>query len=119
VHTRIAQGRSVCTSAVDARVRELTQPAFKELLAKRIDGAELERRVDVARKQAETEHGPLGKLNRAAAAWSAAVEARVAAEATEDAAEAALEEALRELEAGGGSGGASSGGAGPSGVKKE
>ena len=127
VHTRITKGRSVCTAAVDGRYRELLQPAIEAFASDEIDEAELGKRKKAAREQAEAGHGPLGKLNRAAAAWSAAVEVRVAAEAalastiaTEDEAEAALEEALREVEAGGAGGAAAGGGgAGPSRVKKE
>ena len=89
------------TAAVDAHVSGLVAPAIKEWLADRIDEAELKRRKATARAQAEAGHGPLDKLNRAAAAWSAAVDARVAYDrgrgavvAAEDAAEAALEALL-------------------------
>ena len=49
VHTRIAKGRSVCTSAIDGRYRELLQPAMEAFASHEIDAAELEKRRAAAR----------------------------------------------------------------------
>ena len=112
---RVVSARSVCTAAVDKRVRELAQPAFDEYMADRIDAAELDRRKAAAREQATAEHAPLTELERASAEYTEAVSARTKAEAAlatseaaEDAAEAKLEAVLRGLERGQ---------PGPSGVK--
>ena len=90
------------------------------------DAAELDRRKAAARAQAEAEHAPLSKLDKAFSSYTAAVAARVAAEdaaekaiaaatAAEDAAEAELQAAMKALLP---SSSASSGEAGPSGVVK-
>ena len=104
VETRVAKARSLCASEVDARAHELMEDAVREFIAKKIDGAELERRREAAREQAENEHQPLSALDKAFAAYTAAAAAEQAAEAT-------LEAALRALE--------KKGEAGPSGVKAE
>ena len=105
---RVVSARSVCTAAVDKRVRELIKPAFEQFAADQIDGAELDRRKAAAREQATAEHAQLTELERASAEYTEAVSARTKAEAAEDAAEAKLEAVLRELERGQ---------PGPSGVK--
>ena len=105
---RVVSARSVCTAAIDKRVRELAQPALDEYFADRIDAAELDRRKAAAREKATAEHAPLTELERASAEYTEAVSARTKAEAAEDAAEAKLEAVLRELERGQ---------PGPSGVK--
>ena len=105
---RVVSARSVCTAAVDKRVRELAQPALDEYMADRIDAAELDRRKAEAREKATAEHAPLTELERASAEYTEAVSARTKAEAAEDAAEAKLEAVLRGLERGQ---------PGPSGVK--
>jgi len=105
---RIVSARSVCTAAIDKRVRKLAQPALDEYMADRIDAAELDRRKAAARDKATAEHAPLTELERASAEYTEAVSARTKAEAAEDAAEAKLEAVLRELERGQ---------PGPSGVK--
>ena len=97
---RVVGARSVCTAAVDKRVRELTQSAFEQYVADQIDAAELDRRKAAAREKATAEHAPLTELERASAAYTAAVEARREMEAAEDAAEATLEAVLREVEQG-------------------
>ena len=97
---RVVGARSVCTAAVDKRVRELAQPAMDEYFADRIDAAELDRRKAAARAKATAEHTPLTELERASAAYTQAVSASRAAEAAEDAAEAKLEAVLRGLERG-------------------
>ena len=114
---RVVSARSVCTAAVDKRVRELAQPALDEYMADRIDAAELDRRKAEAREKATAEHAPLTELERASAEYTEAVSARTNAEAAlatseaaEDAAEAKLEAVLRGLERGQ---------PGPSGVKAE
>ena len=104
VGTRVATARSLCASEVDARAHELMEDAVREFIAKKIDGAELERRREAAREQAEKEHPQLSALDKAFAAYTAAAAAEQAAEAT-------LEAALRALE--------KKGDAGPSGVKAE
>ena len=112
---RVVSARSVCTAAVDKRVRELIQPAVDQWVAEEIDAAELDRRKAEAREKATAEHAPLTELERASAEYTEAVSARTKAEAAlptseaaEDAAEAKLEAVLRELERGQ---------PGPSGVK--
>ena len=105
---RIVSARSVCTAAIDKRVRKLAQPALDEYMADRIDAAELDRRKAAARDKATAEHAPLTELERASAEYTEAVSARTKAEAAEDAAEAKLETVLRGLERGQ---------PGPSGVK--
>ena len=104
---RVVGARSVCTAAIDTRVRELAQPAFDEYMADRIDAVELDRRKAEAREKATAEHAPLTELERASAAYTQAVSARTKAEAAlstseaaEDAAEAKLEAVLRGLERG-------------------
>jgi len=97
---RIIGARSVCTAAVDARVRELTQPAFEQWMADQIDDAELDRRKAEARAKATAEHAPLTELESASSGYMEAVSARTKAEAAEDAAEAKLEAVLRALERG-------------------
>ena len=104
---RVVSARSVCTAAVDKRVRELTMPAIEQWNAGQIDGAELDRRRDEARLKAMAEHASLTALDRASFDYREAVSARTkaeaalsAAEAAEDAAEAQLEELLRALERG-------------------
>ena len=104
---RIVGARSVCTAAVDKRVRELAQPALDEYMADRIDAAELDRRKTQARQKATAEHAPLTELDRASAGYMEAVSARTKAEAAlstseaaEDAAEAKLEAVLHALEQG-------------------
>ena len=113
---RVAKARSVCSAAVDKRVRELAQPALDDFMADRIDAAELVKRKAAAREKAASEHKPLATLDAAFAAYTKAVAARekayqayTKAEAAEDAAEAKLAVALRELE---------QGQAGPSGAVK-
>ena len=113
---RVAKARSVCSAAVDKRVRELAQPAFDDYLADKIDAAELDKRKKAAREKAAAEHKPLATLDAAFAAYTQAVAARekayqayTKAEEAEDAAEAKLAVALRELE---------QGQAGPSGAVK-
>ena len=105
---RVVSARSVCTAAVDKRVRELIQPAVDQWVAEEIDAAELDRRKAEAREKATAEHAPLTELERASAEYTEAVSARTKAEAAEDAAEAKLEAVLRGLERGQ---------PGPSGVK--
>ena len=105
---RIVSAQSICTAAIDKRVRKLAQPALDEYMADRIDAAELDRRKAAARDKATAEHAPLTELERASAEYTEAVSARTKAEAAEDAAEAKLEAVLRELERGQ---------PGPSGVK--
>ena len=112
---RVVSARSVCTAAIDKRVRELAQSALDEYMADRIDAAELDRRKAAAREKATAEHAPLTELERASAEYTEAVSARTKAEAAlatseaaEDAAEAKLEAVLRGLERGQ---------PGPSGVK--
>ena len=97
---RIIGARSVCTAAVDARVRELTQPAIEQWMADQIDSAELDRRKAEARAKATAEHAPLTELESASSGYMEAVSARTKAEAAEDAAEAKLEAVLRALERG-------------------
>ena len=104
---RVVGARSVCTAAIDTRVRELAQPAFDEYMADRIDAVELDRRKAEAREKATAEHAPLTELERASAEYTQAVSARTKAEAAlstseaaEDAAEAKLEAVLRGLERG-------------------
>ena len=104
LQTRVATARSVCSAAVDQRVEALTQPAFKDFIADKIDAAELTRRKAAARKAAEAEHAPLSALDAAFGKYTAAVAARVAAEegvdkamAVEDAAEAEVQAAVRAL----------------------
>ena len=104
---RVVSARSVCTAAVDKRVRELTMPAIEQWNAGQIDGAELDRRRDEAWLKAMAEHASLTALDCASFDYKEAVSARTkaeaalsAAEAAEDAAEAQLEELLRALERG-------------------
>ena len=104
---RVVGARSVCTAAVDKRVRELTMPAIEQWNAGQIDGAELDRRRDEAQHKAMAEHASLTALDCASFDYREAVSARTkaeaalsAAEAAEDAAEAQLEELLRALERG-------------------
>ena len=104
---RVVSARSVCTAAIDKRVRELAQPALDEYFADRIDAAELDRRKAAARDKATAEHAPLTKLERASAEYTEAVSARTkveaalaALEAAEDAAEARLEAVMLGLEGG-------------------
>ena len=110
VETRVAKARSLCSSEVDARARELMEEHYKEFIAERLDGAELQRRRAAAREQAAKEHPPLSALETAFAAYTAAAAAEQAAEARREAAEATLEAALRALE--------KKGEAGPSGVRE-
>ena len=70
-------------------------------MADQFDAAELDKRKAAARAKATAEHAPLNALERASAAYMAAVEARRQAAAAEDAAEATLEALLREVEQGG------------------
>ena len=107
---RVVSARSVCTAAVDKRVRELIKPAFEQFAADQIDGAELDRLKTEARVKATREHAQLTELERASAEYTEAVSARTKAEVAEDAAEAKLEVVLRGLERGQ---------PGPSGVKAE
>ena len=114
---RVVKARSVCTAAVEQRVRELAQPALDEYMADQIDEATLKQRKSEARKKATAEHLPLATLDLAFAAFTEAVTARESArllytkaEEAEDAAEAKLAAALREME---------KGQAAPSGVKAE
>ena len=104
---RVVGARSVCTAAIDKRVRELIQPAIEEWVAEEIDEATLKQRKAEAREKATAEHAPLTELERASAAYTQAVCARTKAEAAlstseaaEDAAEAKLEAVLRGLERG-------------------
>ena len=104
---RIVDARSVCTAAVDKRVRELTQPAFEQYVADQIDEATLKQRKAEAREKATAEHAPLTELDRASAGYMEAVSARTKAEAAlstseaaEDAAETKLEAVLHALERG-------------------
>ena len=92
--SRVATARSLCSSAVDARYRELFQPAFEEYSDDMIDEAELGRRKVAARAKAMGEHGPLAELDEAYAAFTAACSKLEAAAAHADAAEAQLEAAL-------------------------
>jgi len=101
---RILGARSVCTAAVDKRVRELIQPAIGQWIAEQIDTAELDRRKAEARDKATAEHAPLTELDRASAEYIEAVSARTKAEVAlstsevaEDAAKAMLEVVLREI----------------------
>ena len=114
---RVVSARSVCTAAVDKRVRELAQPALDEYMADRIDAAGLDRRKAAAREKATAEHAQLTELEHASAEYTEAVSARTKAEAAlatseaaEDAAEAKLQAVLRGLERSQ---------PGPSGVKAE
>ena len=102
---RVVKARSVCTAAVEQRVRELAQPALDEYMADQIDEATLKQRKSEARKKATVEHLPLATLDLAFAAFAEAVAARVdasllyaKAEAAEDAAEAKLVAALQQVE---------------------
>ena len=97
---RVVGARSVCTAAIDTRVRELAQSALDEYMADQIDEATLKQRKAEAREKATAEHAPLTELERASAAYTQAVSASRAAEAAEDAAEAKLEAVLRGLERG-------------------
>ena len=110
VETRVAKARSLCSTEVDARAGELMEEHYKEFIAERIDGAELQRRRAAARDQAAKEHPPLSALETAFAAYTAAAAAEQAAEARREAAEATLEAALRALE--------KKGEAGPPGVRE-
>ena len=94
---RVVSARSVCTAAVDKRVRELIQPAFEQFAADQIDAAELDRLKTEARVKATAEQAQLTELERASAEYAEAVSARTKAEAAEDAAEAKLEAVLRGL----------------------
>ena len=107
---RVVSARSVCTAAIDKRVRELIQPAIDQWVAEEIDEATLKQRRIEAREKATAEHAQLTELERASAEYTEAVSARTKAEAAEDAAEAKLEAVLRGLEGGQ---------PGPSGVKAE
>ena len=100
VEERIQGARSTCAVAVDKVVLTLTQPAFEQYMADQFDAAELDKRKAEARVKATAEHAPLAELDRASAAYTAAVEARREMEAAEDAAEATLEAVLREVEQG-------------------
>ena len=64
-----AKARSVCSAAVDKRVRELAQPALDDFMADRIDAAELVKRKAAAREKAASEHKPLATLDAAFAAY--------------------------------------------------
>ena len=104
LQTRVATARSVCSAAVDKRVKELIQPAIDDYVADKIDAATLDQRKAAARKTAEAEHAPLSALDAAFGKYTAAVAARVAAEegvdkamAAEDAAEAEVQAAVRAL----------------------
>ena len=104
---RVVSARSVCTAAIDKRVRELIQPAVDQWVAEEIDAAELDRRKAEAREKATAEHVPLTELERASAEYTEAVSARTKAEAAlatleaaEDAAEARLEAVMLGLERG-------------------
>ena len=107
---RVVSARSVCTAAVDKRVRELIKPAIDQWVAEEIDEATLKQRRIEAREKATAEHAQLTELERASAEYTEAVSARTKAEAAEDAAEAKLEAVLRGLERGQ---------PGPSGVQAE
>jgi len=98
VETRVAKARSLCVSEVDARAHELMEEPFRDFLAKKIDGAEIERRREAAREQAAKEHPTLSALDKAFAAYTAAAAAEQAAAAKREAAEAKLEAALCALE---------------------
>jgi len=100
VEERIQGARSVCTVAVDKVVLTLTQPAFEQYMADQFDAAELDKRKAEARAKATAEHAPLTELERASAAYTAAVSARREMEAAEDAAEATLEAVMCEVEQG-------------------
>ena len=100
IEERIQGARSTCAVAVDKVVLTLTQPAFEQYMADQFDAAELDKRKAEARTKATAEHAPLTELERASAAYTAAVEARREMEAAEDAAEATLEAVLREVEQG-------------------
>ena len=104
LQTRVATARSVCSAAVDKRVKELIQPAIDDYVADKIDAVTLDQRKAAARKTAEAEHAPLSALDAAFGKYTAAVAARVAAEegvdkamAAEDAAEAEVQAAVRAL----------------------
>ena len=64
----LCQVGAAVASEVDARAHELMEDAVREFIAKKIDGAELERRREAAREQAENEHQPLSALDKAFAA---------------------------------------------------
>jgi hypothetical protein len=100
VEERIQGARSVCTVAIDKVVLTLTQPAFEQYMADQFDAAELDKRKAEARAKATAEHAPLTELERASAAYTAAVSARREMEAAEDAAEATLEAVMCEVEQG-------------------
>ena len=94
---RVSEALVVDVEAVEARLRELVEPALQEYVADAIDTAELDRRKVAAREVAEEEHAPPSGLVSAYEAYEEAVEKRVAAEermkqvlAEEDMAEAAL-----------------------------
>jgi len=104
---RVATARSLCSTAVDARFRELFRPALDEYTMDAIDEAELGRRKAKARSKAATEHKPLITLNDAFDKYTAACSARDEAEAlletattAADTAQALLEAALLEMEPG-------------------
>jgi len=80
---------------------EINFKQAKQYMADQFDAAELDKRKAAARAKATAEHVPLNALERASAAYMAAVEARRQAAAAEDAAEATLEAVLREVEQGG------------------
>ena len=116
LQTRVTKARSVCSPAIDAKMREHMKPAYDAFMREEIDGASLEQRRAAARSKAEADHPPLAKLNTAFATYSAAVAARANAEdgleaalAAEDAAESALQAAVQGMLPGEG---------GPSGVTK-
>ena len=96
---RVVGARSVCTAAVDKRVRELTQSAFEQYVADQIDEANLKQRKAEARAKATAEHASLTELERASAAYTQAVCARTKAEAALSTSEAAEDAAEAELEA--------------------
>ena len=73
---RVVSARSVCTAAVDKRVRELAQSAWDEYIADQIDEATLKQRKAEAREKATAEHAQLTMLERASAEYTEAVSAR-------------------------------------------
>ena len=96
---RVVGARSICTAAIDTRVRELIRPAFEQYAADQIDAAELDRVKAEAREKATAEYAPLPELDRASAEYTEAVSARTKAEAALSTSEAAEDTAGAKLEA--------------------
>ena len=124
---RVATARSVSSAAVDARVRELMQPAYARFEREEIEAEELTRLKKAAREQATAEDATLSALDKACAEYEAATKAHEAAAKAQEAAatrvaeaDAKLDAALRPLEEAAAAKRAGQGAAaGSSGVKAE